>query len=35
VNAELDANERAAAAAARKDMPTLRLDPTTGVYRPQ
>jgi hypothetical protein len=35
VNAELDANERAAAAVASKDMPTLRLDPVTGEYRPQ
>jgi hypothetical protein len=35
VNAELDANERAAAAVASKDLPTLRLDPKTGEYRPQ
>jgi hypothetical protein len=35
VNAELDANERAAAAVASKDLPTLRLDPVTGEYRPQ
>lgn len=35
VNAELDANERAAAAVASKDLPTLRLDPETGEYRPQ
>jgi hypothetical protein len=35
VNAELDANERAAAAVASKDLPTLRLDPRTGEYRPQ
>jgi hypothetical protein len=34
-NAELDAHERAAAAVARKDLPTLRLDPATGEYRPQ
>ena len=35
VNAELDANERAAAAVASKDLPTLRLDPVTGEYRPK
>ncbi len=35
VNAELDANERAAAAAARRDVPTLRRDPVTGEYRPE
>ncbi len=35
VNAELDASERAAAAVASKDLPTLRLDPVTGEYRPQ
>jgi hypothetical protein len=34
VNAELDANERAAAVAS-KHVPTLRLDPATGEYRPQ
>jgi hypothetical protein len=34
VNAELDAQERAAAAVAGKEMPTLRLDPATGEYRP-
>jgi hypothetical protein len=35
VNAELDANGRAAAAIASKDLPTLRFDPATGEYRPQ
>jgi hypothetical protein len=35
VNAELDASERAGAAIPREDLPTLRLDPATGVYRPQ
>jgi hypothetical protein len=38
VNAELDANGRAAATVARndlKDLPTLRRDPATGIYRPQ
>jgi hypothetical protein len=35
VNAELDASERAAAAVRSRDLPTLRRDPTTGVYRPQ
>jgi hypothetical protein len=35
VNAELDDNARAAAAVASKDLPTLRLDPKTGEYRPQ
>jgi hypothetical protein len=35
VNAELDARARAAAAVASRDLPTLRLDPRTGVYRPQ
>jgi hypothetical protein len=35
VNAQLDASERAAAAVRSKDLPTLRLDPATGVYRPQ
>ena len=34
VNAELDSCERAATAAAIRDLPTLRLDPETGVYRP-
>jgi hypothetical protein len=33
VNAELHANQHAAVAI--KDLPTLRLDPKTGVYRPQ
>jgi HAMP domain-containing protein len=35
VNAQLDANERAAAAVAAKDLPTLRRDPATGEYRLQ
>jgi hypothetical protein len=35
VNAELDAGGRTAATVARKDLPTLRRDPVTGVYRPQ
>lgn len=35
VNAELDAYERAAAAVPSRDLPTLRLDPATGEYRPQ
>jgi HAMP domain-containing protein len=35
VNAELDAHGRAAATVARKDLPTLRRDPATGIYRPQ
>lgn len=34
VNAELDANGRAATVA-RRDLPTLRRDPVTGVYRPE
>ncbi len=34
VNAELEARLRAAAAVANKDLPTLRRDPVTGVYRP-
>ena len=33
VNSELDANERAAAAVAARDLPTLRRDPATGEYR--
>jgi hypothetical protein len=33
VNAQLDANGRAAAAVAAKDLPTLRRDPATGEYR--
>jgi hypothetical protein len=35
VNAELDTSERAAATVRTKDLPTLRRDPVTGVYRPQ
>ena len=35
VNVELDTSERAATAVLRQDLPTLRLDPATGVYRPQ
>lgn len=35
VNEELDARERAAMAVRTRDLPTLRLDPTTGEYRPQ
>ena len=35
VNAALDASERAAAAVRTRDVPTLRRDPVTGVYRPQ
>ena len=38
VNAELDAHGRAAATVARndlKELPTLRRDPATGIYRPQ
>jgi hypothetical protein len=35
VNAELDAGARAAAAIRTRDLPTLRRDPVTGVYRPQ
>jgi hypothetical protein len=35
VNAELDASERAAVAVRTRDLPTLRRDPATGVYRPQ
>jgi hypothetical protein len=34
VSAELDARERSAAAVASRDLPTLRLDPVTGEYRP-
>jgi hypothetical protein len=33
VNVELHTNRRAAVAI--KDLPTLRLDPATGEYRPQ
>ncbi len=35
VNAELDAQERAAEAVARDQLPTLRRDPQSGVYRPE
>jgi hypothetical protein len=35
VNAELDAHERATAPVARDELPTLRRDPHTGVYRPE
>lgn len=35
VNAELDAQERAAEAVARDQLPTLRRDPHSGVYRPE
>lgn len=35
VNAELDAQERAAEAVARDRLPTLRRDPQSGVYRPE
>jgi hypothetical protein len=35
VNAELDANERAAEPVARDHLPTLRRDPHSGVYRPE
>ena len=35
VNAELDARERAAEAVARDQIPTLRPDPHSGVYRPE
>jgi hypothetical protein len=35
VNAALDANARAAAAVASRNLPTLRRDPVTGEYRPQ
>jgi hypothetical protein len=39
VNAELDAqeraSERASQAVARDELPTLRRDPVSGVYRPQ
>ena len=34
VNAELDARERASQAVARDELPTLRRDPHSGVYRP-
>jgi hypothetical protein len=35
VNAELDAQERAKQAVAHDELPTLRRDPVSGVYRPQ
>jgi hypothetical protein len=35
VNAELDAQERASEAVAGDELPTLRRDPHSGVYRPQ
>jgi len=35
VNAELDARERASVAVARDELPTLRRDPHSGVYRPE
>ncbi len=35
VNAELDAQKRAAEAVARDQLPTLRRDPQSGVYRPE
>ncbi|HMA73729.1 MAG TPA: hypothetical protein VKP67_19935 [Xanthobacteraceae bacterium] len=35
VNAELDAQERAAEVVARDELPTLRRDPHSGVYRPE
>jgi hypothetical protein len=35
VNAELDAHERATKPVARHELPTLRRDPHTGVYRPE
>jgi len=35
VNAELDAHERATEAVARHELPTLRRDPHSGVYRPE
>jgi hypothetical protein len=35
VNAELDAKERVTQAVARDELPTLRRDPVSGVYRPQ
>jgi hypothetical protein len=34
VNAELDAHERTGETAVRENIPTLRRDPQTGVYRP-
>jgi hypothetical protein len=35
VNVELDAKDRAAEAVARDQLPTLRRDPQSGVYRPE
>jgi HAMP domain-containing protein len=35
VNAELDARERASQAVASDELPTLRRDPHSGVYRPE
>jgi hypothetical protein len=35
VNAELDAHERATKPAGRDELPTLRRDPHSGVYRPE
>jgi hypothetical protein len=35
VNAELDAQERTAEAVKRDQLPTLRRDPHSGVYRPE
>jgi hypothetical protein len=35
VNTELDAHERATEPVARDELPTLRRDPHTGVYRPE
>jgi hypothetical protein len=35
VNAVLDAKDRAAEAVARDQLPTLRRDPQSGVYRPE
>jgi len=35
VNAELDAHERAAEPVVHEQLPTLRRDPRTGVYRPE
>jgi hypothetical protein len=35
VNGELDAHERATEPVARDELPTLRRDPHSGVYRPE
>ena len=35
VNAELDARERASEPVACEQLPTLRRDPNSGVYRPE